>query len=156
MLLPGAQLHGCDIDAEAIAWCHKYLNEIGSFCVNEFDPPLPYHDASFNLVIGISVFTHLPEAQQIAWLKELRRITHRDGLLLLSVQSERLVPERFKVNPSGHTFIDRGATEGLPDFYRCAFHNEAYIRKRWGAIFSKIAIISRGANNHQDLVICSP
>jgi SAM-dependent methyltransferase len=155
-LMPAAQFYGCDIDSEAIYWCERNLGTIGAFYNNALDPPLPYPDSSFDLVIAISVFTHLPEERQNAWLRELRRITSSNGHLLLSVQSEQLVPAGFAINPRGHTYIDRGATEGLPEFYRCAFHGDAYIRTRWRVYFSNITIVSRAINGHQDLVICNP
>jgi SAM-dependent methyltransferase len=41
---------------------------------------------AFDLIIGISVCTHLSEANQERWLTELRRISRPGGLVLLSVQ----------------------------------------------------------------------
>lgn len=85
---------GTDIDAEAIAWCQSNLSYIGAFTHNEAWPPLPYEEGSFDLVYGISVFTHLPEDMQFAWLGELRRITKKGGNLLLTVHGEELFEEQ--------------------------------------------------------------
>ena len=38
--------------------------------VNPWLPPLPFADGAFDLVIVISVFTHLPRDSQDAWLAE--------------------------------------------------------------------------------------
>jgi Methyltransferase domain len=76
-------LHGCDIDAEAVAWCSANLP--GAFRLTSVDPPLPYEDESMHIVIATSVFTHLTRESQMTWLREIRRILAPEGLLLASV-----------------------------------------------------------------------
>ena len=77
------QLHGCDIDPEAIAWCAA--NIPGAFELSDVDPPLPYEKESMDVVIATSVFTHLTQGSQMRWLREMRRILTPGGLLLASV-----------------------------------------------------------------------
>src|SRR5262249_14848680 len=50
--------------------------------------PLRYRDASFDLVYAFSVFTHLPESLQLAWMGELRRVLRPGGYLLISLHGE--------------------------------------------------------------------
>ena len=64
--------HGTDVDAEAVGWCRSHLP--GRFEVNGPMPPLPFPNASFDLVLGVSVFTHLDEPVQRGWAAELRRV----------------------------------------------------------------------------------
>jgi SAM-dependent methyltransferase len=77
------QFSGCDVDAAAIEWCQNNLRL--DFEVTEAPPPLPYQDGAFELVFGVSVFTHLNEDFQQRWLAELCRIIALQGFLLLSV-----------------------------------------------------------------------
>jgi SAM-dependent methyltransferase len=170
---PG-DLYGTDIDSEAIAWCQENLVAIGGFSVNDERPPLPYADAFFDLIYSVSVFTHLPEGRQLAWLSELRRVTKPGGYLVLSthgagmltavlgMQRENLVwRERVKaawyrrlLERRGFVYTGGLGTPGLPRFYGSAVHGEKYIRTRWAALFEIAAILPKGLNQHQDLIVC--
>ena len=61
---PKVRLTGTDIDSEAIGYCRSSSSPELSFSVNDQLPPLPYGDASFDLIYTISTFTHMPEALQ--------------------------------------------------------------------------------------------
>ncbi len=75
-------LHGTDVDADAVAWAAEHIPYC-QFTANEPDPPLPYGDGAFDLVFNHSVFTHIDEKRQNAWLAELRRVTRPEGFLVL-------------------------------------------------------------------------
>ena len=66
-----------------IAWCQANIS-YAQFTVGPHDPPLPYPDHHFDLVINHSVFTHLDERYQDLWLTELQRITSPGAILLLT------------------------------------------------------------------------
>ena len=55
--VPGIAFTGCDIDGDNAGWCAAHLS--GSFAATKIHPPLPFDAASFDLVYGVSVFTHL-------------------------------------------------------------------------------------------------
>ena len=124
------QMYGTDIDAEAIAWCRRKLPFV-TFRVNDPLPPLPFAAGTFDLIYAVSVFTHLDEGHQLAWLKELKRVSKPGAILLLSAHGRfaqlrashdgGLSPEDaeslrtkgllFKVSETGRFKLD-----GLPDF----------------------------------------
>ncbi len=52
-------------------------------------------DAEFNAVIGVSVFTHLPNRLQDIWLTELKRVTKPGGVLILSVHNQEFAKNRL-------------------------------------------------------------
>jgi SAM-dependent methyltransferase len=153
------RLHGTDIDPEAIAWCEKNLPEV-RWSVNGHHPPTHFADATFDLIYSISVFTHLDEPLQLAWLAELQRIARPGAILVVSVHGERLagaaIP-RHEGDAAGVVFME-GATgmlkpDGLPDFYQNSFHTRDYILREWSKYFEVLEYRERGINNHQDAVL---
>jgi SAM-dependent methyltransferase len=54
------ELTGVDVDPRGVAWCRTHLR--GDFRVINTEPPLPFPDASFDVIYAISIFTHLDEA----------------------------------------------------------------------------------------------
>jgi SAM-dependent methyltransferase len=151
------RMFGCDIDAEAIAWNQQHLGRIGEFAVNPHWPPLPYSDHAFDLVYAVSVFTHLPEDMEEAWLAELQRVTRPGGTLLLTSHGPWLIPEaavavRETLARTGFAFKQGGGTQGLPDFYHTSFHTEDKVRRSWSRWFDVVRFVPRGLNRHQDLV----
>ena len=81
--LPRMQVFGCDIDGRMVEWCAAHL-PFADVRVTPLSPPLPYDDAAFDLVYAFSVFTHLPEDLQRAWIDELTRVARPGGHLLIT------------------------------------------------------------------------
>lgn len=155
---PGTQIDGVDIDAEAVAWCQANLSAPLAFHQNGEWPPLPFGDGQFDLIYSVSVFTHLPEPMQLAWLAELARVAKPGAWLLLSTHAPGLMPSdnadaADQMEKSGFAYLLGDTTDGLPDFYRTSYHSEAYVRQIWGKAFGIEAVLRKGVNNHQDLVV---
>jgi len=170
---PALEVHGCDIDGEAIAWCSEHLST-GSFRTIDPQPPTPYPDAHFPLILGYSVFSLLDPDRQRLWLAELNRLLAPGGLLLASVHgpfaarfafpklqpsrgfSWRRRPGTFDVRAKG--FIDAGedvALQGIAPagYYRGVFQSPAWTRRVWSDYFRVLEILEGGMQNYQDLVI---
>jgi SAM-dependent methyltransferase len=84
---PNAAITGVDVDGENIAWCRENLSG-GTFQVAPLWPPLDLASDSFDLIIGLSVMTHLSASAQEAWIAELRRILKPGGLALITFGGE--------------------------------------------------------------------
>ena len=155
------QFHGTDIDSELVSWCEKYLPNV-RWSTNGSWPPLPFADDTFDLIYAISVFTHINEEFQHAWLGELRRIAKRGATIILTVQGEYCIKNLAPSDPSqirsdGFIFIS-GTTgklklDGLPDFYQNAYHTQEYIHREWSAYFDLVRYVERGVKDYQDAVI---
>jgi SAM-dependent methyltransferase len=86
------RLSGSDVDAEAIAWCRANL-DFGSFETHPVEPPTPFAGGRFDAVYAFSVFSHLPERLQRAWISELARITRSGAAVALTTHGRHAVEE---------------------------------------------------------------
>jgi SAM-dependent methyltransferase len=152
-------LQGTDIDAEAIEWCREHV-PYAEVTVNSADPPLECPDGAFDLVVGHSVFTHLDEPRQDAWLGELRRVTSPGGFLVLSTHGEVALGDdvwriRGRLDDEGIVFIDNvfGAEYPLPHWYQITYHAPWYVFEHWGRWFEIRAYLPGGALGLQDQIL---
>lgn len=158
-------VHGADIDADNVGWCAANV-PTARFATAPLLPPLPYDDASFDLIVGISVFTHLDEPTQHAWLGELRRVARPNALVLVSVHG--LAQMAFYGIDAAHlaTITRQGIAVlsqndqlagAIADatYYKNVFHSHDYLRAAWTPHFEIVDIIESVAT-HQDLVVMRP
>jgi 2-polyprenyl-3-methyl-5-hydroxy-6-metoxy-1,4-benzoquinol methylase len=161
--LQHASFTGVDIDQDNINWCAKNLN-FGHFLTIPPFPQTSLNSSEYDLIIGISVFTHLDETTQFAWLKELKRIASDDAVLLMSVHGDTALcfspPDIKNYNILERDgFLDIGHDASLDDviklnnYYRGVYHKNFYIQEKWSEYFEIIEIIPGYINNHQDLVV---
>jgi SAM-dependent methyltransferase len=159
--LPGVQTTGVDVDPDNIAWCQANFPQSRWQSI-ALRPPTPFADASFDLAIGLSVFTHLKEPDQNLWLAELRRLIRPNGWALMTIHGagsiawSQLTGERYHVlNRDGicdqrNPIYDAKLSEH--DYYRDTFHTEEYVQRVWAKFF-RIASIRHCYITHQDLVL---
>jgi len=158
--LGGAEIHGCDIDPEAILWCDENLRP-GKFQGIHLFPPTPYSDGEFDLAISISVLTHLSEVNQKKWLSEIRRILVSGGMLLTSVHGEfaaefKFGPQKARQILAGGIFdeADPRLSGIVPSgYYRGTYQTREYIEREWTRDFDLLDYRERGTDNFQDLVL---
>ncbi|MCK8643380.1 class I SAM-dependent methyltransferase [Mycobacterium colombiense] len=158
------RLYATDIDPDLVSWGKSNLHGI-EWSLNGYWPPMLFEDNSFDLIYGISVFTHLDEDFQHAWLRELQRIARPGAILILTVHGEHVIrglqmPDSSLLD----TFEERGfvflplssgrfKADGFPDFYQTSFHTKKYICNEWSAYFEILNYAERGITDHQDAVV---
>jgi SAM-dependent methyltransferase len=149
-------VHGADANEHAIAWCRANL-PFARFASNGLAPPLDHDDGSFDLVYALSVFTHLPEDLQQAWIHELARLLRPGGFLLLTTHGERY---RDRLAPAERAAFDAGRLvvrwpEGAGTNLCSAFHPPSYVQERLAAELDVVDLVPEGAkgNPHQDLYL---
>ncbi|MHA7899470.1 MAG: class I SAM-dependent methyltransferase [Henriciella sp.] len=81
-----ADFYGCDFNRQLVRWCRANLP--GTYDVNQLKPPLRYEAQFFDIIYLFSVFTHLREATQSAWLAEFHRVLKPGGFLLITFHDE--------------------------------------------------------------------
>jgi SAM-dependent methyltransferase len=158
-------VYGVDIDSVNVEWCHRNLAG-ATFQAVPLRPPMAFPSQYFDLVLGVSVFSHLDEATQLLWLDELQRVCAPGATLMLTYHGEASVA-RLNLNLSRKT-LNNWMTHGFdssiidqalhnvisdPAYYRASFHSTEYIKSKWSKYFSIIAMYDGFVSNHQDLVI---
>jgi 2-polyprenyl-3-methyl-5-hydroxy-6-metoxy-1,4-benzoquinol methylase len=146
--LPHSIFCGTNIDNEAIKWLKKYYKKYGEYDINPYWLPSVYGENQFDFIYCISVFTHLPEDLQFAWLEELKRISKPGAYLICTTHGKKHY-EKIRggeleiILNKGFLYLHEGKkawTNRLPDFYQTAYHSTNYIRNKWSNWFSIIDI----------------
>lgn len=165
------RLIGLDVDGEAIGWLQDCYPLVSAFLLRE-RPPAPLATASVDLILSHSVFSHLPEELQLAWVDELARLLRGGGLLLASLHGPRALGEhRAALRQEGRLealdSLDEAlrrkgfwydaarlpAENALPASYGLAFHDIGYVQRAWQESFTLLAWLPGFALDFQDLVI---
>ena len=128
--LDHVELHGTDVRRGAVAWCRRNL-QFAKFDRNKLTPPTVYDDGTFDFVYAISVFTHLPEALQVLWLDELRRILRPHGLLAITTHGDQyldqLSADEARDFTAGRLVVRRADAAGLNAC--AAFHPRSWVER---------------------------
>jgi len=153
---PGKAFYGTDVDETSIRWCQVHL-PLAGFAVNPRLPPTGYPDGMFDLILAISVFTHLDEEPQLRWLEELQRILRPGGVLLASLHGEHswtaLPREDLEtLRRRGFLFKTSAKLRGIvPGWYHTAYHSRDYAERTFSRSFTVLSYRDAGLG-YQDLV----
>ena len=161
----GTKVVGIDIDPQNITWCKTHL--AGRYEAIALAPPTGVESSCVDLVIGVSVFTHLTETDQFLWLNELRRVMKPGGCALVTIQSDYALlrciqPQATRIllsmNQSGidDSVIGSRLSDVVgkqSDYYRETFHRHNYVEQNWSRWFDVIAIEMADHFSHQDYVV---
>lgn len=145
---------GCDIHRPSIEWLERHLIPPFRVFLNREDPPLPFIQDYFDLVIVLSVFTHLTDSWE-AWLAEIRRILKPGALALLTFHHklayEHLYSRPFDEGQMGMQVFheDQVWEKGGP----FVFHSNWWVRENWGRIMPVERIVPGGLDNWQSIAI---
>lgn len=171
-------ISGTDINPQLADWCAANLDNV-STRTNGVAPPLDYADNSFDLVYSLSIFTHLPERNALAWLQEIYRVLAPGGVAILSthgypalktITGSEQHQAMFKLTSAESSKIaDRLEAEGFRylrysddvitmadagDDYGNSFTHENYIRRAWSkAGFGVAQFIPGGMRGWQDVTV---
>ena len=130
------RIHGTDYNANLVAWCSRNYG-FAKFQVNPLEGPLPYADASFDVVYAWSVFTHLSTAIEERLVAELARVLRPRGVLVATFHGDFYLPwlspeeqERYR---AGEVIVHRGNESGTNT---CAsFHDQQAVRSTFAPAF---------------------
>ena len=126
----GCEFYGTDYNAESIKWCTENLPGI-SFNKNTLEADLPYPDNFFDIIYGISIFTHLSKQMHYEWYKELYRILKPAGIMFLTTQGAnfktKLTGQEIAQFEAGNLVVRGKVKEGHRTY--SAFQPKAFIKQ---------------------------
>lgn len=127
-------LYGSDYNLEYINWCKNNI-KTAEFNRNRLFPPLLYENETFDVVYGISIFTHLSEELHELWFDELIRVLKKGGVLILTLHGDAFSDLLSKTDKSAYDnglFVAVGKAKLGHRTYG-AFHPTKYVRSLIGA-----------------------
>jgi SAM-dependent methyltransferase len=144
-----AHYHGCDVDAEAIAWLAA--NGVPNVAVCGDSPPLPYAAGTFAGVFAFSVLTHIHPAKHRDWFAELHRVLTPGGTAYLTTQGPSILADASAAVAEGNRreFREQGCTyvrhEG--HYKDAAFVSQSYTAGLLAGLFTVESYTERGYQN---------
>jgi SAM-dependent methyltransferase len=144
--LGGPEVYGCDYNPDLVAWCQQSLPLMRTIR-NDLAPPTPYVSGSFDLIYALSVFTHLDEPLQRAWVTEFHRLLRPGGMLVLSLLGDqlagRLAPEERRRFERGELVVQRPRMAGRN--LCTVYHPAAYVTGSLLAEFDQVRRFDLGS-----------
>jgi len=138
------EYYGTDYNKESIEWCAKNLNDI-KFNNNTIEAKLPYSDDYFDVIYGISIFTHLSEQKHYEWYNELYRILNKNGIMFLTTQGDnfktKLTDNELKIYNDNNIVVRGNVKEGHRTY--SAFHPKEFMKK----LFKNVEILEHLQTN---------
>lgn len=158
----GPEVWGADVDGDNLEYCrlHYPFAHCEKFPLR---PPTSIPSSKFDLIIGISVCTHLAERDQHLWLDELRRISKPGGIVLVSIQGYAQ-SGLYRFNPNDiRQSIERGfhvvgvnpaINELLTEstYYKDVVQTRDNVAANWSRHFEVVDFVDGMAAN-QDMVV---
>ena len=172
---------GIDVDESYIKGCRETF-PYADFETGPALPPSHLPDASFDLVIAYSVFSHLAEHAANAWIGEFSRLLRPGGMVAITTQGRGFlaVCENMRSRESfehpwhrnlARSFVDRAAAEAAYDageflfaptgggearpssFYGEALVPPGYVARHWSEQFEMLEYIDDRAFLPQALIV---
>jgi SAM-dependent methyltransferase len=154
--LQDTRLYGTDCNGELVEWCRRHL-DFAQFDINALSPPLRYDSGSMDFVYARSVFTHLDERLQMAWMEELRRVLGSGGVFYFtthgSAATASLSREQRCAFSSGELVVVNPVAQGT-NLCTC-FHPFAFVREKLVKGFELVDFVPGYKEEHrmQDVYI---
>ena len=166
----GCELWGVDINASRVSWAQQNLPQPFRFVVTTSAPHLPFEDRYFDLVYGLSVFTHISDLAD-AWFLEVLRVLRHGGLAYLTIHDEHSVDlllhgygkpgERLELADVLRRFDEHTGVLSRDWVYFAVdadpaaqvFHNSAYLAEKWGRFAELVARQQEAADYQTALLV---
>ena len=97
-----SKVYGVDISREAVeAARNKYIKENLSFKEGSITQ-LPFDNESIDVVVSFETIEHVDESMQITFMKEIKRVLRKDGILIMSTPNKKIYSDEFNYHNEFH------------------------------------------------------
>lgn len=134
--IPAARVTVSDISHDAVEFVRSTFGVRGFDSVA--DPGELQHDETYDVVLVVSLFSHLSLAPWRGWLRRLARLVASNGVLLFSVHGPHLADELDETHRAWTSMLDDGFRFGAwnetrgrlaGEYYGTAYVSEAFVRR---------------------------
>jgi len=145
---------GCDIHMPSILWLTEHFSPPFLFFNNSEHAHLPFESNSFDLIIAVSVFTHLTENWN-QWLMELWRILRPSGYAYITFHHSRPYEMGFKeaFDEERIGMLVRNFDRSWDNAGPAVYHSTWWIKQYWGHIFEIEYIALNAVAGFQSLAL---
>jgi SAM-dependent methyltransferase len=132
------------------------------FDINLSMPPLRYESGLFDLIYAMSVFSHLDEDMEVAWLAELVRLLKPSGHLYITFNSQHVlnqIPQSFPEEAlaayyrTGFAYFSNIDDGILPEWYQTSLQTHEFVKSRLPANSSAVSHEPGGCLGWQDSML---
>lgn len=139
-----ATVVGVDVDVPSVEWVNAHLAPAVSAVVGGSRPPLPFDDASFDVVYALSLFTHL-DVWWAEWLAEVHRVVRPGGVAVITVlDADQMLPIIGVEAVGDEGMVAVGAGRPWDVGGPIVFHGRWWLEEHWGRGFE---IVPDAASN---------
>ncbi len=128
--IDSAKITVSDIDRRAVDFVRETFG-VGGFYSAKAAEELT-QEGRYDLIVVVSLFSHLPIEDWGPWLKRLSQMLNADGLLLFSTHNFSDADERdFQIKAEGFLYREQNETRGRLDVeqYGAAYVSDAYVER---------------------------
>ena len=133
LLDKSCRFYGTDYNTKYVEWCETNIPEV-VFKPNKLEPPLSFENNKFDVIYGISIFTHLSEKMHYEWFDELIRVLKPGGILFLTLHGNafksKLIEEDKRKFDKGQIVVLSSSKEGHRTY--STFHPAPFVKKMSG------------------------
>jgi cyclopropane fatty-acyl-phospholipid synthase-like methyltransferase len=156
--LIGKTVNGTDYNQSLVAWLSNNIPD-GKVYLNDLAPPTIHDSNSFDLIYAISIFTHLSEPLQIAWMAEFHRLLKQGGLLIVTTHGaqeyflELLTEQEKQAVLKGQLVVHQPERQGSNDCF--TVQTLAHVKALLGEHFELLDYREQGSpgNPAQDIYL---
>jgi SAM-dependent methyltransferase len=158
-LVDPARVTVSDIDRRAVDFVRRGLSVRGFYSTTAADELV--HDGRYDVIVVVSLFSHLPLAQWEPWLMRLGELLEKDGVLVFSTLGMHAlrvnVPEAdravFRRITDGFFYSEANETQGRlsADDYGTAYVDHSFVRSAAESFPGRfVAFCPQALNGFQD------
>ncbi len=154
--MPADRIWVSDIYPGAVAFQRQQFGVNGFVSVS--DPAKLDVNRTFDCILVISLFSHLPADLFEAWLARLAGLVRETGMLIFSVHDASLLPPDLSLTEAGFRFVEESESRTLSkQQYGTMYVSEAFVRSTAASVKPghELLRIPRAFGSFQDVYLLS-